>query len=486
MPKKPRSQRRRKGGDSSNKSGDNSNIEDAEYLSECHTIATMGSVNTNDSSADDNWEMDNDDLLEDGNEDQQLRRAEIRHEKLLDILGTVHDFSSEKRSSKRELLLRQWFRGLTQYATAPEPVETRRDDLIQACQTAIRSGSPSEQYASCRVLEAMCVLIGDDEYYEQIEPFLIRVIQSTHRAVPVRVAALRALGLSVFIGVQDDMVTEQVLDLCETIAQADYRNEPTPSALRATALDIWTLLATTIHELYVSGKDDVSTGRGLLLLPLLLECLEQKDDASLRAAAGECVAWIHTARVALGYLENDNDDGDGDSHAVVSKTQQKYAPGTWEGSEWEDLVTEIEMIMEELSNQSGHYMSKKAKKEQRATFREYLATLQEDESPTHTIQFRGGSLELTSWKDIIAVNAARRCLQGGFQIQLLTNPILQAIFGANASTLNAHGGYSQLEKRLLLSKTSEASKAKDLDRHKKRRDRNNVKNHFLMADGDDI
>ena len=83
----------------------------------------MGSVNTNDSSADDNWEMDNDDLLEDGNEDQQLRRAEIRHEKLLDILGTVHDFSSEKRSSKRELLLRQWFRGLTQYATAPEQLK---------------------------------------------------------------------------------------------------------------------------------------------------------------------------------------------------------------------------------------------------------------------------------------------------------------------------------------------------------------------------
>ena len=146
----------------------------------------------------------------------------------------------------------------------------------------------------------------------------------------------------------------------------------------------------------------------------------------------------------------------------------------------------MEVLMEELSNQSGHYMSKKAKKEQRAHFREYLATLQDNEAPSHVVNFRGGSLELTTWKDIIALNATRRCLQGGFQIQLLTNPILQAIFGAHAETLNANGSYSQLEKRLLLSKTSEAAKLKDMDRTKKRRNRNNVKNHFLTADGEDI
>ena len=46
--------------------------------------------------------------------------------------------------------------------------------------------------------------------------------------------------------------------------------------------------ATTIHELYVAGKDDVSTGRGFLLLPLLLEYLVQSDDMQLRSNAGEC------------------------------------------------------------------------------------------------------------------------------------------------------------------------------------------------------
>ena len=131
-------------------------------------------------------------------------------------------------------------------------------------------------------------------------------------------------------------------------------------------------------------------------------------------------------------------------------------------------------------------MSKHAKKHQRALFRDYLATVSENEAPHETLQFRGGSLEFNAWNDIIALQYIRRCLQGGFQLQLLTNPTLQTIFGANGTLLNANGQYSQLEKRLILSKTSEVNKLKDLDRTKKRRTRTNVKNHFLTVDGDDI
>jgi hypothetical protein len=504
MAKKPRSQRRNnKGGaaaaaaldnnksknSNSNSNGNSTTDDAADYLSESHTILTVGE---NDDSItggffDDGWELGDDDVDNTPNEND-LRAAEARYQKLSDSLATIDDFMGEKRSSKREGLLRQWFQALTQYASnnsTTELVDNRRDDLIQACKYALRNGSPSEQYAACRVLEAAAVLIADDAYFEQIRQDTMRVVQSTHRAIPVRTAALRAMGMAVFMGVDDDVITEELLDLCEALAQDEYRrssssssgnNNTHPSALRATALDVWTFLATTIHELYIAGKDDVSTGRGLLLLPLLLECLEQDKDMSLRAAAGECVAWIHTARVELGINDEDGDN----------TTERKYAEGSWEGSDWEDIMAEIESCMEALSNQSGHYMSKKAKKGQRATFREYLATLQENESPTHVVQFRGGSLELSAWKDIIALNFTRRCLQGGFQIQLLTNPTLQAVFGTNSLALNSDTGYSQLEKRLLLSKSSVAAKIKDADRNKKQRNRTNAKNHFLTVDGDDI
>ena len=122
-------------------------------------------------------------------------------------------------------------------------------------------------------------------------------------------------------------------------------------------------------------------------------------------------------------------------------------------------------------------------------FRDFLNLLQDNETPDHVVQFRGGSLELTTWKDIITLEYMKRCLQGGFQIQLLTNPALQFLLGANGDALRGSrggGGYSQLEKRLLLSKTSEAAKSKDMNRHKGRDKRNNIKNHFLTADGEDL
>jgi hypothetical protein len=61
-------------------------------------------------------------------------------------------------------------------------------------------------------------------------------------------------GMAVFVGVDEDVVTEQLLDLCEVLAQTEYRGETSPNALQATALDVWTSLATTIRELHVAGR----------------------------------------------------------------------------------------------------------------------------------------------------------------------------------------------------------------------------------------
>lgn len=486
MAKKPRSQRRRKNNSKGGDSGDgNSDVGGADYLSESHTIATIHSAASSltglGGDDDPDWDIDDDWDGKTNNDNESLQAAaESRQTQLVDALVAVEDLTSEKRTAKREQLLKGCFKALTQYATSPpyEDVWDRRETLLAACRHSIRYGSPSEQYAACRVLEATATLIGDEGLYEDLKGHLTRIVTSSHRAVPVRIAALRVMGMIVFIGVDEDSVTESVMDICEDMAKPEYRGDTVPTALRAAALNVWNLLATTVHYLYVSGRDDVSTGRGLLLLPLLQDSLEQSADLALRAAAGECIAWIHTARLELGILDTE------DETSMYNTTQKQYQQGSWEGSEWEDTMAEIEQTMDELSNQTGHYMSKKAKKEQRAYFRDYLATLQDNQAPEQVVQFRGGSLELTSWKEIIALNFIRRCLQGGFQIQLLTNPTLQAIFGADGSTLNESGNMSQLEKRWYLSKTSEAAKSKDMDLTKKRDKRNNIKNHFLTADGE--
>ena len=461
-------------------------VEGGDYLSESHTIVTFNSGGTfND---DPSWSIDDDD---DGRRvvSSDLHATEHRHAKLVDCLSSVEDFVHEKRSSQREAILKGWFKALTQYSSVSHSsdfIGEQTQGILAACFSSIRVGTPSEQYAACRVIEALAIVqapANEEGLYRDVEKYLLKVIASTHRAAPVRAAALRALGMVVFWGEDDsERITEATMDLCEQVAQKEYRGHVVGPTLRATALSVWTVLATTVHDLYVSGKDDMSTGRGLLLLPLLLECLEQTEDLSLRAAAGECVTYVHAARVALGVSEEDKATG-GDK--TLNTTQRQYQQGSWEGSEWEGTMAEIEQTIADLSTQSGHHLSKKAKKEQRAYFREYLATIQDNEDPEEVVQFQAGTLELTSWKDIVVLQFVRRCLQGGFQLQLLTNPALQSVFGL-ALQDHHQGGMSQLEKRLYVSKTSEAVKLKDQDRHKKRDKRTNIKNHFLTADGDDL
>lgn len=404
--------------------------------------------------------------------------------RLQDVLVTLDEYASEKRSKTREATLRKVFRTLSQYGTgiaAVELIQDQSDHLRQACWHAIRTGEPAEQYAACRVLEAASLSFGNDlEWAESLDRQLRRVVMTLTRAVPVRMAALRALCMAAFVGSngEDTVVSESLMDLCELVASHEYRNEAVPLSLRAAALDCWALLATTIGNFDLAGQDDQQMGRGLSILSLLKDCLETTS-VELRSAAGECVSLIHEARLALGI---DRDNGE-------NVTARRYRRGSWDGSQWEVLMDEVKQRIAELSVESGHHMSKKAKKEQRATFREFMATIVEDEAPEESISFRNnGTLTLGSWREIIQLNFVRHCLQGGFQLQLLTNPTLQAIFGASGLALgDAHGtSLSQLEKRLILSKTSEAAKKDDRDMTRQRRKRENIKNHFLTADGEDI
>lgn len=266
------------------------------------------------------------------------------------------------------------------------------------------------------------------------------------------------------------------MELCEKVAGEHYRGEAVAPSLRATALDCWSLLATTLHDAHVAagdGDDGDDLGRGLRLLPLLARCLDSPD-AGLRGSAGECVSLVHECRLNLGL---DGDEAD-------NATERRFRRGSWDGSEWEVLMDEVRQRIAELSMESSRNMSRQAKKAQRATFRDFMNTVMDDESPEEEVNWRGGKLTLNSWNEIVQLNFVRHCLQGGFQIQLMHNETLHAVFGA---TFSANGtSLSQLEKRLIMSKTSEASKAADKAMTKQRRTRTNVKNHFLTADGEDI
>ena len=408
--------------------------------------------------------------------------------KLSDPLSLASTLTSEKRSSKRESGYRLLFKAITHHATGSngqDILNTHWNNLLEACMSSIQgkgTAKPSEQYAACRVLEASSVVIGEDrdDIVESLNEPLKKVINATGRATQVRCSALRCLAMVHFICGTDCLEEGEdcasVMELCEKVGGEKYRGETVSPLLRATALDCWSLLSTTFHDAHIAmgdGYDDAEDlGRGLQMLPLLRESLDSSD-VGLRRSAGELVSLIHEARLNLGLNDDEADN----------TTERRFRRGSWDGSEWEILMDEVKQRIAELSVESSHHMSKQAKKEQRSNFRDFNNTIVDDESPEEIVNWRGGKLTLNSWKEIIQLNFVRHCLQGGFQIQLMTNETLHGVFGA---TFNASGGLNQLEKRLYMSKTSEAAKAADKAMAKQRRTRTNVKNHFLTADGDDI
>ena len=413
-------------------------------------------------------------------------------------------FATEKRTAVREVYWRRLFAALIHTPAALWQVadsdygHATADALWTAAQTSLQRGAAAEQYAACRVLEAWAVVASGadsedalDDWATTVAKGLHRVVQTASRATVVRSAALRAWTVAVWMGAAVvDERTDAVLDVCHDVAQPVYRQHPVPSALRATALDCWTVLATTLSENTVAGQDDVTHGRGMDMLPVLRDILasDNATDVSpdLKASAGETAAFIHECRWQCGDQDDAADKPDSHQEVVVANQQQWYPSGSWEGTEWEELVDEIRQSVADLANQSGHYMSKKAKKAQRATFREYLATLLDEEPPEQTVALRNeGSLVLTAWKQIAPLNFLRATLQAGLLLQLMTNATLQILFDVQAVGIKADG-LSALEKRLYLSKASEASKEADRVMTKNRDKRERIKNHFLTVDGDEI
>jgi len=483
MARKSRSQRRQDNSGGGNK---NTKDNDIDVLSETHTIADSDTVFTIEEDFAEEFagiEVDDSDGVASNGKIGVATTSQKHFRFLNDAINSASDLPGEKRSSKREQMLRAVFKALTQYSTpssCQDFVESNLDDvLLPACLYGVSRGTTSsEQYAGCRCLEALSILLGGDRdaYYEVIEEPLKKAVRATGRAHLVRGAALRALCLSAFICGTDESATHNLLDLCELMCAEKYRGQEMHPTLRATSLYCWALLSTTINDADLAGEDD--GGRGVAILPLLRECLDHESSIELRSAAGECATMIHEARLGL--------MNEADGRVCGNSTERRFRQGSWDGSSSEVLMDELKQRVSELSCESGHHMSKKAKKEQRSTFREFTSTLVDDEPPIEIVNFRGGKLTLTSWREIIQLEFIRNCLQGGFQAQLMTNPTLLYIFGADANVLGGSSALSQLEKRLLMSKTSDAAKAADIDMTRKRRSRQNAKNYFITADGDDV
>eukprot|EP00899_Mesostigma_viride_P000642 jgi/Mesvir1/10579/Mv21794-RA.1 len=141
-----------------------------------------------------------------------------------------------------------------------------------------------------------------------------------------------------------------------------------------------------------------------------------------------------------------------------------------DGEEEEEM--DIPARMRELSALSDKRRSAKENGEQKAAFRDLVAIVEGRPCPETCVKLKyGDALTLTSWCRVVQLNAMRRFLLSGFQPHLQENPLLHQIFSFTPISKDAprSGGKSYLEKRLYMSPSSSASKARTKDRARSRK-----------------
>jgi len=151
----------------------------------------------------------------------------------------------------------------------------------------------------------------------------------------------------------------------------------------------------------------------------------------------------------------------------------------------QELLEQIEERLRDLATQSKKSMSKKARKEERKTFREIETYLREGILPEDELVLPGGSLTLTGFCVAVSLSFFRRILGGALQFQLKQNSFLIDLLAIDESLLAAEPGSERmdpLEKRLFVSKSSRQSKNQTEQRKRERAERRNQQNLFLDND----
>nr|GLL48943.1 interferon-related developmental regulator 1 [Ipomoea trifida] len=187
-----------------------------------------------------------------------------------------------------------------------------------------------------------------------------------------------------------------------------------PSSPIITAVvSAWTFLLTTMNGWTLNPK---SWQESISYFSSLLD----KDDRSVRIAAGEALALIFEVGNLEKFAGEAKGSGDG---------------STDEGSKSRELV-HIQGLRSKVLNQvrslsieaGGKGSAKKDLNSQRNTFRDIQEFLEYGYSPETSMKIAGESLDTTKWGELIQLNFLKHFLGGGFVKHMQENEFLQDVF----------------------------------------------------------
>ncbi|CAA7021424.1 unnamed protein product [Microthlaspi erraticum] len=368
------------------------------------------------------------------------------------LLDQSLDALYEKRSSTREQALASIvdaFNSDLQH----EFVEKKFATLLHQCLNCTKKGSTKETALASHVIGLLALTVGlSDQAQEILEESvtpLSQALKSAREALKIT-SILECLAVITFVGGNSAEQTERSMQMIWQMINPKLGSNVVatkhPPAVITAAVSSWAFLLTTVDRWTLGPKNwqEVVT---------YLSTLLEKDDRSVRIAAGEALALMFE----LGTLEK---------FAAEAKASADNGTTVKEGSASQEALMHMLGLKSKITNQvrdlsveaGGKGSAKKDLNTQRNLFKDLVEFFEGGYAPETSTKVGGDSLQTSTWYQMIQLNFLKHFLGGGFIKHMQENEFLHDVFDFTPKKSSRRE--SSDEKRLFKSANSALNKAR--------------------------
>lgn len=250
--------------------------------------------------------------------------------------------------------------------------------IVDAIRLSLRKGKQLEQIRAANVASLLCIQLAEEQHSSEevaqhLKPVLSTIINDKSVSPLARAQCCSALGLITFLADEMDDLNE-LMQQFQTLFSGSYlKGDGTvhqisadEASLHAAALNTWTLLLTFVSSEHICSAVENENYKNIPSFSHFMELLESPH-LEVRLSAGEALALIFE-------LGRESDD--------------QFA---------DDVIDDIVEILKTLAKDSNKHRAKRDKKVQRATFRDILNYIENDNISSLQIRFGKEVLILDTW-----------------------------------------------------------------------------------------
>ncbi|CAH2034095.1 unnamed protein product, partial [Thlaspi arvense] len=326
--------------------------------------------------------------------------------------------------------------------------------LLHQCLHCTKKGSTKETSLASHVIGLLSLTVGlGDQAQEVLEESvtpLSQALKSGREALKIT-SILECLAVITFVGGTNAEQTERSMQIIwqmihPKLGSNVVATKPSPAVI-TTVVSSWAFLLTTVNRWTLGPKI-------WLEIVTYLSSLLEKDDRSVRIAAGEALAIIFE----LGTLEKFAAEAKG-SAANGSMKEGTVSPEAL--INMHGLKSKVTNQVRDLSAEAGGKGSaKKDLNTQRNLFRDLVEFFEGGYAPETSTKVGGDLLHTTTWYQMIQLNFLKHFLGGGFIKHMQENEFLHDVFSFTPKKSGRGSAMSTDEKRLFKSPNSALNKAR--------------------------